>query len=34
MKSIIACFFLHAGFLLRLLFDPENGDDMFFRDVG
>jgi hypothetical protein len=24
----------HAGFLLDLLFDPEDGDKMFFRNVG
>jgi hypothetical protein len=25
---------LVPGFLLGLLFDPENGDDMFLRNVG
>jgi hypothetical protein len=29
-----ACCLLHAGFLLGLLFDPENRDDMFLRNVG
>jgi hypothetical protein len=26
--------FFHSGFLLGLLFDPENGDDMLVRNVG
>jgi hypothetical protein len=25
---------LHAGFLLGLFFNPEDGDDMFHRNVG
>jgi hypothetical protein len=25
---------LHAGFLLTFFFDPEDGGDMFFRNVG
>jgi hypothetical protein len=25
---------LHAAFLLGLLFDPDDGDDMFFRNIG
>jgi hypothetical protein len=29
---LVTCF--HAGFLLRLFFDPENGCDMFLRNVG
>jgi hypothetical protein len=28
------CYLLHAGFLLALLFDPEDGDGLFFRNVG
>jgi hypothetical protein len=31
-KQIATCF--HAGFLLALFFDPEDGGDMFFRNVG
>jgi hypothetical protein len=27
-------YLLHAGFLLGLFFDPENGGDMYFRNVG
>jgi hypothetical protein len=29
-----ACCLLHAGFLLGLLFYPEDGGDMFLRNVG
>jgi hypothetical protein len=29
-----ACCLLHAGLLLGLYFDPENGGDMFLRNVG
>jgi hypothetical protein len=29
-----ACYLLHAGFLLDLFFDPEDGTDMFFRNIG
>jgi hypothetical protein len=29
---LVICF--HAGFLLGLFFDPEDGSDMFFRNVG
>jgi hypothetical protein len=29
-----ACSLLHAGFLLRLLFSPEDGGDIFFQKVG
>jgi hypothetical protein len=31
--SLLATCF-HAGFLLGLFFDPENGGDMFLRNVG
>jgi hypothetical protein len=30
----IACYLLHFDFLLGLFFDPENGGDMFLRNVG
>jgi hypothetical protein len=29
-----ACYPLHAGFLLGIFFDPEDGGDMFLRNVG
>jgi hypothetical protein len=29
-----ACRLLHAGFLLGLLFDPEDGEDIFLQNVG
>jgi hypothetical protein len=29
---LVTCF--HAGFLLGLSFDPEDGDDIFLRNVG
>jgi hypothetical protein len=29
-----ACYLLHAGFLLGFFFDPEEGGDMFLRNVG
>lgn len=28
------CYLLHAGFLLGLFFDTENGDEIFLRNVG
>jgi hypothetical protein len=31
--ALLATYF-HAGFLLGLFFDPEDGGDMFFRYVG
>jgi hypothetical protein len=33
-KQSSACYLLHAGFLLDLLFDPEDGGDMFLQNVG
>jgi hypothetical protein len=33
-KYYSACYLLHAGFLLGLFFGPENGGDMFLRNVG
>jgi hypothetical protein len=30
----LACCLLHTGFLLGLLLKPEDGGDMFFRNVG
>jgi hypothetical protein len=32
--NLSACHLLLTGFLLGLLFDPEDGDDMFLRRVG
>jgi hypothetical protein len=32
-KQRFACCLLHAGFLLGLLFSPENGGDMFLRNL-
>jgi hypothetical protein len=29
-----ACCLLHSGFLLGFIFDPEDGGDMFLRNVG
>jgi hypothetical protein len=28
------CYLLHAGFMLGVLFDPEDGGDIFLRNVG
>jgi hypothetical protein len=28
-----ACYLLHADFMLGMFFDPEDGGDVFFRDV-
>jgi hypothetical protein len=32
--DISACYLLHAGLFLGLIFDIEDGGDMFFRNVG
>jgi hypothetical protein len=32
-KTGSACYLLHASFFLGLLFDPEDGGDMFFQKV-
>jgi hypothetical protein len=32
--NMLAGCLLHAGFLLGLLFSPDDGEDMFFRNVG
>jgi hypothetical protein len=29
-----ACYLLHAGFMLGLIFDSEDGSDMFLQNVG
>jgi hypothetical protein len=29
-----ACYLLHTGFLLAVFFDPEDGAEMFFRNIG
>jgi hypothetical protein len=34
MSSKLACYLLHAGFLLALFFDPEAGGDISLRNVG
>jgi hypothetical protein len=34
LSSCSSCYLLHAGFLLRLFFDPEDGGDIFLRNVG
>jgi hypothetical protein len=32
LQSASACYLLHAGFLLGLFFDPEDGNDMFLQN--
>jgi hypothetical protein len=32
--TLVACCLLHAGFLLRLLFDAEDRGDIFIRSIG
>jgi hypothetical protein len=32
-QAELGCYLLHAGFLLGLFFDPEDGGDMFLRNV-
>jgi hypothetical protein len=34
MKLAFACCLLHVDFLLGLFFDPEDGDDIFSRNIG
>jgi hypothetical protein len=29
-----ACYLLHASFLIDLFFDPEDGGDMYLRNIG
>jgi hypothetical protein len=31
--SCFSCYLLHSGFLLGLIFYPEDDDDVFFRNV-
>jgi hypothetical protein len=33
-EAELACYFLHAGFFFSLLSDPEDGSNMFLRNVG
>jgi hypothetical protein len=33
MQQSTACHLLHAGFLLALFFDPEDGGDMFLQNI-
>jgi hypothetical protein len=33
-QQVSACYLFHAGFCPGLFFDPENGGDMFFRNIG
>jgi hypothetical protein len=32
-KNIHACYMLHAGFLLALFFDPDDGGDTFLGNI-
>jgi hypothetical protein len=34
MKAGSVCHLIHAGFLLGLFFDPEDGGDMFLLNIG
>jgi hypothetical protein len=33
-ESCSTCYLLNTGFMLVLFFDPEDGGDMFLRNVG
>jgi hypothetical protein len=33
-QAELGCYILHAGFLICLFFDPDDGGDMFLRNVG
>jgi hypothetical protein len=33
-KKSHVCYLLYLGFLLGLFFDPEDGGDIFFRNIG
>jgi hypothetical protein len=34
LKAALLATYVHAGFFLGLFFDPEDGGDMFLRNVG